>query len=222
MIPPARAPVPEPVAALWRRIAQPVGRLWRRLGPWVAGGVVLALAQSLAIGWMVLDRVQILRSEQEITLTPEPVDPRDLFRGDYVILSYPIEAPPRAAADEENDFRQPRRPFAEGRALWARIAPDAGGVWRTVELTARRPAATGDAVWLRATADGFRDGAHLVVRRLRFGLERYYVPEGEGRPLERLIGEKRLQVRVAISEDGRAAIKGLSVDGEAVFEEPWF
>ena len=37
---------------------------------------------------MVYQRAEILRNGQEVRLEIVPVDPRDLFRGDYVILDY--------------------------------------------------------------------------------------------------------------------------------------
>src|ERR1043166_9835708 len=38
----------------------------------------------------VVQRAAILRSGQEVRLELTPVDPRDLFRGDYVVLGYRI------------------------------------------------------------------------------------------------------------------------------------
>ena len=52
--------------------------------------LAVAVLQSAVLGWMLWDRISLLRDGQAILLDVEPVDPRDLFRGDYVILSYPI------------------------------------------------------------------------------------------------------------------------------------
>ena len=53
-----------------------------------------ALATALLLGLVLLalveQRARILRGGTEIRLRTVPVDPRDLFRGDYVILAYPI------------------------------------------------------------------------------------------------------------------------------------
>ena len=53
----------------------------------LAGAFVL---QAALLGWMIADRALLLARGTEIRLTAVPVDPRDLFRGDYVVLSYPI------------------------------------------------------------------------------------------------------------------------------------
>lgn len=55
---------------------------------WLIAALAVAGLQTAAIGHMVSDRVQLLRSGREIVLPIVPVDPRSLFRGDYVILSY--------------------------------------------------------------------------------------------------------------------------------------
>ena len=54
----------------------------------------LALAQIGFLGWIIAGRAAILRDGQEILLKVEPVDPRDLLRGDYVRLGYEISRIP--------------------------------------------------------------------------------------------------------------------------------
>ena len=58
--------------------------------------------------------------------------------------------------------------------------------------------------------------------RVRYGIERYYVPEGKGGDLENLARDKKLAVVVAVDKGGNAAIKGLVADGKRVYEEPLF
>jgi uncharacterized membrane-anchored protein len=49
-----------------------------------------ALVQIALLAVMVADRVRILRDGTEVTLQTRPVDPRDILRGDYVVLGYDI------------------------------------------------------------------------------------------------------------------------------------
>jgi len=56
--------------------------------------IVLALGQTLFLGAMIWDRVTLLRSPDVVTLKTAPIDPRDIFRGYYVILSYEISQLP--------------------------------------------------------------------------------------------------------------------------------
>jgi uncharacterized membrane-anchored protein len=55
---------------------------------------VLALAHTAVLAYMVVDRVRLLKSGREITLPIVPVDPRDLFRGEYVRLGYAVGTVP--------------------------------------------------------------------------------------------------------------------------------
>ncbi len=208
-------------AAVARALGPRGAGLGGRAG-WPAACLALALGQSAVIGWLTLDRAALLRSGREIVLTPEPVDPRDLLRGDYVVLDYPIARPP-TPTDPAAPADGPRRAVADGRARWALIRPSGDG-WRTAALAERRPRTPDPegGLWLRAVADGFAADRVYEIRRLRFGIERYYLPEGAGRAVEDLLGTGRVQVVVAVGDDGRAAVKALRIDGATVFEEPWF
>jgi len=57
---------------------------------------------------------------------------------------------------------------------------------------------------------------------IRYGLESYFVPEGEGRKLEQARNQQKLRVVAAVLPSGRAAIKRLLLDGQPVYEEPWY
>jgi len=50
---------------------------------------VIAL-QTAVLGQMIYERAQILMNGAIVTLKTVPIDPRDLFRGYYVVLSYDI------------------------------------------------------------------------------------------------------------------------------------
>jgi len=58
--------------------------------------------------------------------------------------------------------------------------------------------------------------------QVRYGIESYFVPEGEGRKLESARNQRKLTIVAAVAPTGRAAIKRLLIDGEPVYDEPWF
>ena len=70
--------------------------LWARTPKIVLFGAA-ALVQVALLTVMIVDRVQILRDGKEVTLQSRPVDPRDLLRGDYVVLGYDISQLPAGA-----------------------------------------------------------------------------------------------------------------------------
>lgn len=175
---------------------------------------IVAALQLLALGYMVFDRVRLVKTGTEIVLPIVPVDPRDLFKGDYVRLGYPISRP----AAVEFDGPEPER-NAWAYAVIEPVADPAQG-WKVVRISSAYPRtlAAGQ-VALKAKAPA---GWNRKTPFLHFGLERYYVPEGTGLALEKMAAEKKLAAIVAVDRSGNAAIKGLSVDGRKVYDEPMF
>ncbi len=60
----------------------------------IVSALVLALVQIGFLSWIIAGRAAILRNGAEVLLKVEPVDPRDLLRGDYVSLGYEISRIP--------------------------------------------------------------------------------------------------------------------------------
>lgn len=181
----------------------------------VAAIVLLALV-PLAL---VQQRASLLRHGTEVRLRTAPVDPRDLFRGDYVVLSYEISlVDPGAAITVRPGERVfvTLRPGPDGFAQAETASPDkpadaAGGTviaGRVTSVTACPRSETG-----RLDCDR---GRRLSIA---YGIESYFVPQGEGRVIERT-ERKRIEVVAAVSAAGEAAIKRLLVDGRPLYAEP--
>jgi uncharacterized membrane-anchored protein len=47
---------------------------------------IVALVHTAVLAYMVIDRMRLIASGREVTLPVVPVDPRDLFRGEYARL----------------------------------------------------------------------------------------------------------------------------------------
>ncbi|RUV26721.1 MAG: hypothetical protein EOQ60_03660 [Mesorhizobium sp.] len=60
----------------------------------IIAALVTALVQIGLLGWIIAGRAAILRNGKEVLLKVEPVDPRDLLRGDYISLGYDISRIP--------------------------------------------------------------------------------------------------------------------------------
>jgi uncharacterized membrane-anchored protein len=173
-------------------------------------GGALALVAALQLGalsWMVAERVALLKGGREVVLPIVPVDPRDLFKGDFVRLAYPISTVPIRLTDGKN--------LAYNKRVYVTLQPEADATWSVAAVASDYPGtvATGQII-LRGTME--------YNNRIRFGLERYYVPEGKGPALEKLAREKKLAAIVAVDRKGIAAIKGLSADGQKIYDEPLF
>ncbi|MDO8289093.1 MAG: GDYXXLXY domain-containing protein [Parvibaculum sp.] len=183
-----------------------------RFGRFGSAVIVLVLVQTLLLTYFIADRVMILRSPNVVTLLSEPVDPRDLFRGDYVTLGYAITT---LSLTEINGDQT----WADGETIYVELTP-AENNWRAVAaFHAHEVPALGNKI-IRGTISYYDTTRN--VAQVDYGIERYYVPEGEGRVLEEERNKSALSVDVALGRDGEATIKGIRIDGKPVYEEPVF
>lgn len=178
--------------------------------------LLVCLAQTAALGYMVLGRAAILRNGETVMLRTAPVDPRDLLRGDYVILSYDVSTVPAAVISGAWPKEQGRQ------RLWVRLVKGADGV-STVAEAAFQPLvpATGSVV-MKSLPFDYWPSDTKADQRVSYGIERYYVPEGEGRALEAARDAETLTVAVSVGGDGTAQLRALYRDGTMVYEEPLF
>ena len=187
--------------------------------PPVVAAIVAAALQTAVLGYMVESRASILRSGADIKLKTLPVDPRDLLRGDYVILSYPISTIPASIVTGEV-------PKVNGRErLAVRLKPGADGLWTATEARFGPLAAEDGSVVLRTLPFDYYSAADGVLPDtlfVNYGLERYYVPEGEGKVLEEARNQEELEVEARVAKDGTPQIARLILRGEPVYDEPLY
>ena len=194
-----------------------LAKFWQRIPKVVLFGAAI-LVQCVLLVLMVADRMQILREGREVTLQTQPVDPRDLLRGDYVVLRYDIsQLPAGALAGQSSAERNP--------IVFVKLAPNVAGVYEAVSVHAAPVAVTAPEILIRGRVTyscGSTNRTFCDKLTIRYGLESYFVPEGEGRKLEQARNQQKLRVVAAVLPSGRAAIKRLLLDGEPVYEEPWY
>jgi len=181
-----------------------------------AAVIAVASVQSAVLGWMVWERVQLLRHGREITLETAPVDPRSLFRGDYVRLGYEISRVDAALLDDPG---VKRGELPRNGVLYVTLKQGEDGKWKPRDISrSLQPSMSASEIVLKARFDRIW-AANLV--NVRYGIERYYVPEGSGREIEDLgrNAERRISVVVAVDAGGNAAIKRLMLDGKVLREE---
>ena len=177
--------------------------------------LAVALLQIGFLASMIAGRAAALRDGREVVLSVEPVDPRDLLRGDYVTLAYNISRLPE-------DLFEELPADAEGeRTLYVRLKPDAEGIFQPVVARfGERPQASpaADEVDIRGLARP-RRGQWVSVR---YGIERFYVPEGEGRAIERDLRQRAFAMKVAVTQDGAARIKSFHDGATMLYAEPLY
>ena len=113
-------------------------------GPYGLRAVIVALGLSAALGYMVWGRVQLLQTGNEIVLKTVPVDPRDLFRGHYVILRYDITSLKTKKFNTDTLFSRHQRVFVS-------LKQGEDSLWHAVSVHDTRPAPAPDIVTLAGT-----------------------------------------------------------------------
>ncbi|SOC38266.1 uncharacterized membrane-anchored protein [Rhizobium subbaraonis] len=189
-----------------------------RISPFVAA-VMAALIQTAVLGYMVESRATILRNGVEVRLKTVPVDPRDLMRGDYVTLSYPMSRIDGALVEGEV-------PKVSGRhLLFVRLAPGPDGLWDAREASFEALPAVSGTVVVRTLPFEFyagSDGAVGDFISVTYGIERFYVPEGEGRVLETARNAQALEVVARVSPQGQMQVRQILLNGAPAYDEPLY
>jgi len=168
--------------------------------------LVLALQAAWVLGTALVQE-RILRTGQVVLLETQPVDPRDLLRGDYVILNYKISDVPGSLFSPPLATELPA-----GQTVYVALAKQ-GDFHEAIRASCRPIEAQTDEVILKGRNEPRRWGVSGTNRvHLEYNLERYYVAEGTGNP------RGKLTVQAAISQAGNATIKQVFVDGKPYAE----
>ena len=162
--------------------------------------LVTAAVQLLILVGMIAKRAVPLVTGQTVLVKVQPVDPRDLFRGDYVILSYAFSRVPVDSVEGLSIAERGRK--SEGRTVYVPLVLDSDRVhWRADKVTVVKPA-----------AGPFLKGQMSRYGSLKFGIEAYYLQEGTGLRYEQAIRNRQLSAELAVTSSGHAALKGLRIE----------
>ena len=175
-----------------------------------AGAICLAI-----LGGMIVGHAWPLWTGRTVVLSVVPIDPRDLFPGEYVRLATPANQL-RLAGDASGNsaavrplgggFDKPRR----SSRVYVQLEPSPGGDYVPVTVSM---APVANALNLRGRV---QHGSNTTLA-VDYGLDAFYMQEGTARPVEdALRSGRRVQMEVAIAKSGQARIRALLVDGVRV------
>lgn len=177
--------------------------------------LIVAGLMTAALIYMIMDRVTLLSRGRVVTLQVIPVDPTDMFRGDYVILNYNISRLNLGELEGDDDI--------QSNVAYVTLKND-NGVWQAIAVHRAKPQVQPDQAVIAGTVtSSFRneDKGPLQLN-ISYGIESFFVPQGQGRPIEDERNKDNVTVDVVLDDDGRAAIKALKVAGQPVYEETLF
>ena len=179
--------------------------------------------QIIAVASIALSKEWLLSSGYPLVLQTAPVDPRDLFKGDYVQLEYAFSQLPLSLLAE--DIVQ--HGLRKGQKVYLQLGETRQGVTQTGKAFSSPPAAerylTGyvQAHWPyhnfnRADPPkmtGQRSVNHPLL--VHYGIEQYFVEQGQGLEMEQIRGSRNnfqvpMLIQAALSDSGVAIIRSFS------------
>jgi uncharacterized membrane-anchored protein len=166
--------------------------------------IAVIVVQIVFLLGLVGYREAILINGRTAVLQTVPVDPRDLFKGEHVILRYEISTI-GDQIDPGSKRYLLRGEINEGDTVYVAISNVDKDEF-SLDVQTGDPTDRTD-LYIRGNVTSRKDGIIMV----EYGIEQYFVPEGRGLEIEQADDVK---VRVKINRSGVAAIEELIVDDE--------
>ena len=166
--------------------------------------LVIAIQIVFLLG-LVGYRETILAFGRTAVLQTVPVDPRDLFKGEYVTLRYEISTLDSTQVNQNLAKFLLLGDINTGDTVYVGLSNIDGDEF-SLDVQTGEPSARTDLFIKGQVAS--RKGDVITVD---YGVEQYFLPEGSGLEIEQAL---ELEVRVKINRAGTAAIDALIVDGE--------
>jgi len=184
--------------------------------------LIIAL-QTLALFSMIAMRQWTLSTGTSVTLETAPIDPRSLFSGDYVRLNYKISDIRLDGISGDSEFKRHDCVYV--------LLKESDPYWQPVSVHHNKPtvppghlAIKGEVNYANEISWNQETGKSEKAKNInvRYGIESYFLPEGEGRGLERPKEGEKVTILVAVDRYGNAGIKSLLVNGNERFRESLF
>lgn len=184
-----------------------------KLRYFIGGAIIAAILQTGALGKIIYDRADLIRNGTEVVLQSGMIDPRDLFRGHYVVLNLTIG---RLAAEDVRVVGK----LAYNMPVYVSLEKGENEFWVADTLYAEYPADTSSPVIQGIYTSGRSGSVTNQSHRIRFPIDRFFAEKSRAKDLEKVRRDRNLGVVIALDGKGGSAIKGISVEGELIYNEP--
>jgi uncharacterized membrane-anchored protein len=165
---------------------------------------VLALQTAWLLG-TVFSQEYALAHGKVILLETRRVDPRDLLRGDYLILNYTISDVPMNRFSPPVDKNLPYET-----KIFVALTPGTNQFYEVARASTNEFTPLVNEILLRGKSD--KRGWSTNSIHVAYGIENYYVAEGTGNPTG------HLTVQAVVPASGHPKIKEVFVDGKPYAE----
>lgn len=187
---------------------------------------IAVVGQIALLVLLVLYKLATYSSGTEVLLKLQPVDPRDMLRGDYVTIRYSISRIHNYDSERIYVGDTVYVPLTKGYEGDSKFWSSYGGVTKLL------PPDTNGQVYIQGVvknitpSNSFESGSNMLLQKnqpplsqdaeltIQYGIEDYFIPEGSGRQAE--LNNGTAYARVAVGADGKAIIKQLYLN-----DKPW-
>ncbi|ABV36964.1 conserved hypothetical protein [Shewanella sediminis HAW-EB3] len=160
-------------------------------------GLILTLFFQLSVlSIEYLGSVLPIWTGEEIILKTEPVDPRSLFRGNFVRLNYEINRIPT----------EPQTEFKMGSLIYVSLV-EINGIWQFDTFNTAKPKM---GTYIRGRVRRVDSG----TVRVEYGIEAFFMPKEKALKVQNEMGGQA-QVRVFVAPNGKARAVGFKCLGDA-------
>jgi uncharacterized membrane-anchored protein len=164
--------------------------------------VLIILFPLVLITIFFAPKLLTLSQGENIVLKVEPVDPRDMFRGDYVTLSYEISRMDLEQIPLDSNY-------STGDTIYATLSKKEK-YWSIDSVSHTKPLVKSGEVGMKGTVTS----AYGNMVTVEWGIESYFVPEGKGKIIEGQINSGNVSAIVAVDSAGSSVLKELRINDE--------
>jgi uncharacterized membrane-anchored protein len=155
--------------------------------------------QVIIVFAIIISKLSVLSGGTDILLRIEPVDPRDMLRGDYATFQY---------SNVSNVFSDNQQ-IKNGDTVYVTLE-QSGNYWIAKDVQKTKPFG-GEIALKGKVSSGSSNGYNIHVL---YGIEQYFIPEGTGQGFS--FFNKEAAAKVAVDENGNGVLKQIYVD-----DKPW-
>lgn len=148
-----------------------------------------------------------IKTGRKIIVRTIPIDPRSLFRGDYINLGYDF------SSISLNDIIKDVSYYYRGQTVYVKLVKIRSR-WKASEIANNYiNAKHGDEITLKGTVQNTSSDKNLNIS---YEIESYFVPEGKGKDIEKQIIKKRVHVLLSVNKFGQASVCAIFINGKKI------
>jgi uncharacterized membrane-anchored protein len=175
--------------------------------------ILIAIFWFVSLSSMIVYKQYTIITGEQVLLKTVPIDPRDLFRGDYVILSY--EDISTIKVDLE-DSKSISSSFNNKYEIDIYIILDKDADTNIASYQGVSTTKPESGLFIKGKASksyGDKNDSNMYLN-INYGIESFFVPEGKGLEIERSLGE--IYTNVSIDRNGNAVLRNLYLNDQII------